>query len=149
MELVALSLGESEVYASLRASAEKLALMPMARNWGNTLRGHAVGDANAVLGGVHRKGLGATKHIDTGCLWVQQVAAQRRLSFAKIQGKKNPTELYTKHTDMSTMSKHVGKLNCWFTTGRSNMATELHNISMPWHDYSSQQDSHGVYKLED
>ena len=88
--LIAFSLAESELYAALKTSAEALGLIPMAKDMGYKLIGRVWGDAGAALGIIHRKGLGRTRHNDTSSLWVQQVAAERRLMFEQILGKENP-----------------------------------------------------------
>ena len=95
--LVALSSAEGELYAALRASAETLGFIAMAKDWGYALQGNIYGDASAALGIIHRKGLGKTLHINTSYPWIQEVAAQRRFTFAKVMGKANPADLYTKH----------------------------------------------------
>ena len=50
------------------------------------MTGKVLGDASAALGIIHRKGLSRTRHIDTGLLWIQQAAAERRLEYAKVLG---------------------------------------------------------------
>ena len=104
----------------------------MARDLGYNLKGKVWGDASAALGIIHRKGLGRTRHIDTRYLWVRQVAAQRRLKYSKVLGRDNQADLYTKHLDASTASRHVGKLNCWHLEGRSSIAPDLHMVSISW-----------------
>ena len=85
--LVALSSAESELYASFRSSAETLGLISMAKDWGYMLSGNIYGDASAAFDIIHRKGLRKTRHINISYLWIQEVAAQRRLAFAKVLGK--------------------------------------------------------------
>ena len=70
--LIALSSGESELYATLKAASEGLGLLSIANNIGLKFAGEVWGDASAALGVIHRKGLGKTRRIDTGCLWIQQ-----------------------------------------------------------------------------
>ena len=84
---IALSSGESELYAALKVAAETPGLISMAKDFGWELRGEVYGDANAALGIIHRQGLGKTRHIQTGLLWVQQVAVEQRLKFGKVWGK--------------------------------------------------------------
>ena len=69
--LVALSSGESELYACLKAAAETLGTLSMAKDFHWNLRGEVWGDASAALGIINRKGLGKTRHIQTGLLWIQ------------------------------------------------------------------------------
>ena len=88
--LVALSSGESELYATLKAAAEGLGITAMLRDLGMRVTGEIWGDANAALGIINRKRLGKSRHIDTGHLWIQDVAAKGRLKFSKIVGARHP-----------------------------------------------------------
>ena len=63
--LIALSSGESELYATLKASAEGLGLQSICKDLNLHMRGEVWGDASAALGIINRKGLGKTRHIDT------------------------------------------------------------------------------------
>ena len=71
--LIALSSGESELYATMKAAAETLGILSMAKDFQWELQGEVWGDASAALGIINRKGLGKTRHIQTGLLWVQQI----------------------------------------------------------------------------
>ena len=97
---------------------------------GVQMGGEIWGDAQAALGIINRNGLGKTRHIQTGLLWIQQVSAQKRLSFGKVLGKENPADLFTKHLDCNTMGQHLKRLKCELTEGRANEAPKLHNISI-------------------
>lgn len=48
--LIALSSGESEVYAALKASAETLAMVSILKDLGYNVSGEVWGDASAALG---------------------------------------------------------------------------------------------------
>ena len=133
--LIALSSGESELYATLRTAAETLGMISMAKDLGINLQGKVWGDASAALGIIHRKGLGRTRHIDAGYLWIQQVAAERRLQFSKVMGRDNPADLFTKYLDQRTMDKHVEKLRGRYVDGRPSSAPELHNVCVSWAQY--------------
>ena len=117
--LVALSSGESGLYATLRAASEGLGLLAVAKDLGITLRGEVWGDASAALGIIKRRGLGKTRHIDTGFLWIQQTAAERRLQFGKALGRDNPADLYTKYLDWETIQRHSDKISIEYTEGRA------------------------------
>ena len=84
--LIAFSSAESELYACLKASAETFGILSMMRDLGYVLQGEIWGDASAALGIINRNGLGKTRHIDTGLLWIQEVAAQQRFKFNKVLG---------------------------------------------------------------
>ena len=133
--LIALSSGESELYATLKAAAETLGLVAMYNDFGLTMAGEIWGDARAALGIINRNGLGKTRHIDTGLLWIQQTAAQQRLKFDKLLGKDNPADLYTKYLDWQSTERHTTRLECEFASGRANETPQLHRVSRSMIEY--------------
>ena len=114
--LIALSPGESDIYAPLKASAEALGFFSLLKDLGYNLSGEVWGDASAALGIINRRGLGKTRHIDTGLLWIQQTAAEQRLRYHKVLGKDNPADLYTKFSDVATSNLHIARLGSIFTS---------------------------------
>ena len=133
--LIALSSGESELYAALKASAEALGMIALLQDLGYTVKGEVWGDASAALGIINRRGLGKTRHIDTGLLWIQQTAAEQRLKYLKVLGKDNPADLYTKFLDVATSDSHVKRLKYTYPSGRSSEAPQLHNVSQSMDEY--------------
>ena len=130
--LIALSSGESELYATLKAASEGLGMMSVARDLGISLSGEVWGDASAALGIIKRRGLGKTRHIDTGLLWIQEVAAEKRLKFGKVLGRDNPADLFTKYLDWDTMHRHCTRLSTSFDDGRAETAPKLHMLKLVW-----------------
>ncbi len=126
--LVALSSGESEFYAALKASAEGLGLLSMMKDFGYFMDGEVYGDASAALGIIHRKGLGRTRHIDTGLLWIQQTAAEKRLKYLNVLGKDNPVDLFTKYLSAEVSTHHSGFLGIDFRDGRAKSAPQLQHL---------------------
>ena len=90
-------------------------------------------DASAALRIINRRGLGKTRHIDTGRLWVQQTVAQRQLTFNKVLGQVNPADLYTKYLDDATIRKHRGAFVYQFAGGREAEPPKFHLIQLPEH----------------
>ena len=82
----------------------------MLKDLGWRVQGEIWGDANAALGIINRNGLGKTRHIEIGLLWIQQVAAEQRLKFAKVLGANNPADLFTKYLDEKTNLHHTSNL---------------------------------------
>ena len=135
--LIALSSGESELYAALKASAEALGMVALMRDFGYELKGEVWGDASAALGIINRKGRGKTRHIQTGLLWIQQTAADQRMRYGKVLGKENPADLYTKYLDVATTNTHVRKLEYGYVDGRSTEAPQLHTLSQSIDEYKN------------
>ena len=131
---IALSSGESELYAMIKASAESLGMLSMLKDFGWHVSGEIWGDASAAIGIVNRSGLGKTRLIDTALLWIQQIVADKKFKYGKILGKLNPADLFTKHLDASTMDGHVRKLECEVAVGRAMEAPRLHLLSKEGND---------------
>ena len=133
--LVALSSGESELYAALKASAEGLGMLSLLRDFGYWIEGEVLGDASAALGIIQRRGLGRTRHIDTGLLWIQQTAAEKRLAYTKVLGTNNPADLMTKHLTQEVIERHCNTLKVQFPEGRAATAPTLSSVfelKAPW-----------------
>ena len=138
--LTALSSGESEFYATLKASAEGLGLLSIMKDLGVHSRGQVFGDASAALGIINRKGLGRTRHIETGFLWVQETAAEKRLKFSKVLGLINPADLLTKYLPQETLLAHCKRLSVEFADGRAASAPKLNQVLMALFDYDFDQE---------
>ena len=134
--LIALSSGESKLYATLEASAETLGIISMLTDFGLSVTGEIWCDAQAALGIIKMNGLGKIRHIPTGLLWVQQISAQQRLSFGKVLGTENPADLFTKYLDQGTIEQHLQRLGCEIIEGRADEAPKLHNVSMSMDEYN-------------
>ena len=133
--MIALSSGESELYASLKASAETLGVLAMLKDLGWRMHGEVWGDANAALGIINRRGVGKTRHIETGVWWIQQTAAEIRLQYKKVFGTNNPAELFTKHLDERTSKHHIVNLGYQAAEGRAEGAPRLQAISVSIDEY--------------
>ena len=100
----------------------------MLKEFGINANGMVWGDASAALGIIHRKGLGRTRHIDTGLLWIQQTAAEKILEYAKFLGFENPADLLTKYLNAEFIVRHCKKLETNFEVGRSAVAPQLSSL---------------------
>ena len=76
--LVALSSGEAELYAIVKASSEGLGLQSLLADIGYLVVVRVKADASAALGVVERKGLGRLRHVHTNYLWIQSHARRKR-----------------------------------------------------------------------
>ena len=86
----------------------------MMKDFGYEIKGEILGDASAALSIIHRKGSGRTRHIDTGLLWIQQTAAEKRLEYSKVLGTINPADLMTKYLTSEVITAHSGRLSADF-----------------------------------
>ena len=72
---VALSSGEAELYALVKASVEIINLKSIFQELGVRATMEVATDSSAARGAVHRAGNGRMKHISMNHLWVQERAS--------------------------------------------------------------------------
>ena len=108
--LIALSSGEAELYAMVKASAEGLGLQSLLNDIGYKVRVRVKADASAALGVVERKGLGRLRHVHTNFLWVQSRAADKSIKFEKEKGCDNPADSLTKNVPRELLEKICQRL---------------------------------------
>ena len=122
---VALSSGEAELTALVKASCEGLGLKALMADWGEDFDVIVYADASAALGVVGRKGAGKLRHVNIGMLWVQDKAAEEEVKYRKILGEKNPGDLMTKNNAFVVMQTHLETLKIEFPAGRAALSSEL------------------------
>ena len=93
---VALSSGEAELNAALKAGAEILSMKTLLAELGVAVQGHMYGDSSACSGTLHREGTGRIKHLQIRQLWLQQVIRTGTLTFTKISRDDNPADSLAK-----------------------------------------------------
>ena len=69
-----------------QTAAETFGTLSMLNDFGWNMHREVWGDASVALGIISGNGLGKTRHLDTGSLWIQQVAAEERFKSAKVLG---------------------------------------------------------------
>ena len=115
------------------------------KDYGFVTRGQVFGDASAALGVINRKGLGRTRHIDTGLLWIQETAASKRLQFTKVLGAINPADLMTKYLTREVLMGHCDGVNLYFKDGRAQAAPQLNTIQKALFDYDFEDSDENNY----
>ena len=110
-------------------------MIPLLKDFGWHVAGEIWGDASAAFGIINRRGLGKTMHIDTGSLWTQQTAAEKKFNFHKILGEFNLADLFAKHLDQQTIDKHTTTMSFAIISGRPKEAPpELHTLQSDDHE---------------
>ena len=105
--VIALSIGEAELAAIVRASAEGLGLQSVLVDFGQNLSLEVHSDATAAIGIVKREGLGRVRHLAVADLWIQQKQKLGVISYHKVPGPLNSSEVLTKRLDADTMRRHL------------------------------------------
>ena len=103
----ALSSGESEYYALVKAGKEGLGFQSLLADWGLTLPLEVSSDSSAARGHVSRRGLGKMRHIQTRYLWIQERVGEGHLRITSVPGTKNVADILTKCVPGTTLVKHM------------------------------------------
>ena len=122
--VIALSSGESEFYAIVKAASVLLGFISMAKDFGITYTGTIFTDATVRKGIAERRGVGRVRHLDTQYLWVQQKLYQKAFKIKKIKGTENPADLQTTYVGQAEIEKNMAKMNFVHLSGHSKMAKQ-------------------------
>ena len=96
--VIALSSGEAEYYAMVKAATIAIGILSIMNDLGNTMevpiRIHT--DASAAIGVASRIGIGKVRHIDVTQLWLQEKVANKTIELIKVQTEENLADALTK-----------------------------------------------------
>ena len=93
---VALSSGEAEYVAAVKAGAEGLGLVALMRDLGWRPSLTVWLDSSAAKSMASRMGLGRLRHVEVKELWLQQAVRSKRLELRTVRGAVNPADWLTK-----------------------------------------------------
>ena len=122
---VALSSGEAELTGIVKGASNALGFQALASDMGLDISLHIMSDATAAIGICRRRGLGKIRHLHVSDLWVQERLKAGDFYLSKVDGKDNPADLLTKHTDKATLHRLLPMMNLWFEEGRPTLAPSL------------------------
>ena len=125
---IALSSGEAELAALIRATSEGLGMQAMMQGFDLTARLKVKGDAVAAMGMVKRQGLGRVRHLAVADLWIQQKAKEGSVKFEKLPGAENTSDIMTKAVEADVLEKHVTALGFEYRGGRHELTPEFDGL---------------------
>ena len=79
----------------------------------------------AAIGMVQRQGTGKVRHIEVGMLWIQQNQKDGEVEVAKVDGRYNPSDMFTKQVPAEIMWRHMTKLGFENREGRAECAVQM------------------------
>ena len=100
---VALSVGEAEYIALVKAATEAIGIRSLARDLGWQLRLVVGVDSSTAKSIASRSGIGKMRHLEAKVLWVQQAVKEKEFFLAKVAGHVNPSDVLTKPLSVSEM----------------------------------------------
>ena len=119
---IALSSGEAEFYAMVKAGSQGLGMRAMCNDLGITSNVKIITDATAARGMVQRKGLGAARHVEAHQLWIQDKVQNKEICVEKVGGKNNLADGLTKFVGGKDLATHVNGIGIENRTGRHSEA---------------------------
>ena len=122
MSILALSSGESELAAVVKAAGEGLGFRSSLQDFGLTLPIELHSDATAAIGMCKREGLGRVRHLSTADLWVQQLIRHDRVKIFKCSTAENPADLFTKGLSRDRIQYLMHRMYFQLQGGRANLA---------------------------
>ena len=122
MAILALSSGESELAAIVKASGGALGAQSSLKDFGLELSIRVRSDATAAIGIVSRQGLAKVRHLAVSDLWVQQKSRSGEVAYSKVDGKANFADCLTKALDGPALKQQMGWMNLIPRDGRSPLA---------------------------
>ena len=135
---IALSVGEAEYYALVKAAAEGLALLALARDLGYEFRLRIWVDSTTAKAIVTRLGLGKVRHMEVKYLWAQEALRRKLFEVRKIAGERNPGDVLTKALSMSDMKEKIESIGGFFistATSRTSSAADTTTTRPLWADW--------------
>ena len=118
----ALSTGEAEFVATVKAGTTALGIRSLARDFGDELTIEIGTDSGAAKGILSRVGLGRIRHLDTGLLWIQHFVDKKIFKIVKLNGKMNSADLGTKDLAEADMRRCLRDLGVVELTGSHPLA---------------------------
>ena len=115
---IALSSGEAEFYAMVKAGSQGLGMRSMLEDVGIQSNVKIITDATAARGMAQRKGLGAVRHVEVHQLWIQDKVHSKEICVEKVGGKSNLADGLTKFVDGKDLAIHVDGIGLENRTGR-------------------------------
>ena len=107
---IALSSGEAELAALVRATSEGLGMKSIMDEFGFNVKLKVKSDAKAAIGIVKRQGLGRVRHLAVADLWIQQRAKEGSVIYEKLPGPQNTSDILTKPIDAETLEDSSPRL---------------------------------------
>jgi len=124
--VIALSTGESELYAAVKGFSVVLGCQAMFADFGLRVNTSVGTDSSAAKSLIERNGLGKAKHICTSFLWVQEALESKRIgSLFKVKGENNRADLFTKALTRGRIDELLDRMSLSFPVGQSKLALRV------------------------
>ena len=106
---MALSSGEAEYYALVKAASVALGMLALMADLGMRFQEKIEirSDASAAIGIAHRVGVGKVRHIEVNQLWLQEMVSKGKIGITKVKSEENLADALTKGVSSQEMQWHL------------------------------------------
>ena len=127
--VLALSSGEAEYYAIVKAASVAMGIRYLAADMGITFECPIAikSDASAAIGIGSRVGIGKVRHIEVTQLWVQEKVVNGEMVIEKVATEDNLADALTKAVDAQIIQKHVLGTGAEIRSDRHHLAPVMDN----------------------
>ena len=124
--VVALSSGEAEYYAIVKAVSQSIGIKSLLKDMKQdaSIRINVKTDASAAVGISMRAGLGKLRHMDTNQLWVQEKVRSGGVGIQKVTTWENIADILTKYVNKDAIGKHMRGATSKLEEGRHELMPE-------------------------
>ena len=122
MPTLALSSGESELAAMVKACGEGLGIQSILSDFNVGTSLVIRSDATAAIGMCKREGLGRVRHLATADLWIQQLVRRKCVVLEKWPTAINPADLLTKGVSREKIQSLLQAMHMQAQGGRAEAA---------------------------
>ena len=125
--VIALSSGEAEYYALVKAGSVSIGVSTLMQELGICLEGPMTlnSDASAAIGISNRVGSGKVRHIEVTQLWLQEKVNNGVIKVCKVGTDENLADALTKGVDSATIAYHVNGVGIELRGDRRGIAPAL------------------------
>ena len=129
--VIALSSGESEYYASVKAGSQSIGVKAIAHDMGIRLSGPTTlkSDAGAAIGIGNRIGSGKVRHIEVTQLWLQDKVTQKVFILEKVSTDDNLADALAKGVDATSIQARLEGIRVELRCDRHQLAPTLETKS--------------------
>jgi len=129
--VVALSSGEAQYFAMVKAGSQCLGIKAMLSDFGLRSRIKLITDASVAQGIAARRGLGQVKHIEVNQLWLQDRGNKGEIVVEKTGGKDNIADTLTKFMLGESLQVHMHGARLTLRSGRHEIAPGMEDSINP------------------
>ena len=119
---VALSSMEAEYYALVKSASQAIGIKQMLRDIHVYVDIQLKCDNSSGVDFSKRRGLGKTKHLNTGLLWLQDAVENKEVQVQKIPTETNIADLMTKYLQPNKREHLLTKMNMYYFEGQHELA---------------------------